>query len=105
MIIDPLLSLAISMHSQKGVYAVLLGSGVSRSAGIPTGWEVMTDLAFRVARAAGHECERSDAINWFVETHGEPPDYSRMLEALASTQAERQQLLRSYFEPSKDEAE
>jgi hypothetical protein len=53
MMIDPLLSLAISMHSQKGVYAVLLGSGVSRSAGIPTSWEVMTDLAFRVARAAG----------------------------------------------------
>ncbi len=34
--IDPVLSLAVSMHAQKGVYALLLGSGISRSAGVPT---------------------------------------------------------------------
>jgi hypothetical protein len=28
-LIDPLLSLAVSMHAQKGVYAILLGSGLS----------------------------------------------------------------------------
>ena len=33
--IDPLLSLAISLHSSKGVYALLIGSGVSTSAGVP----------------------------------------------------------------------
>ena len=32
--IDPMLSLAMSMHANPGVYALLLGSGVSRSAGI-----------------------------------------------------------------------
>jgi hypothetical protein len=105
MIIDPLLSLAISMDSQKGISAILLGSGVSRSAGIPTGWEVITNLAFRLARAGGHRCKKSAAIGWFVQKYGEPPDYSRMLEALSSTPAERQQRLRSYFEPTVEEAE
>lgn len=36
---DPTTQIAFSMFENKGVYAVLLGSGVSRSAGIPTGWE------------------------------------------------------------------
>ena len=32
--IDPLLSLAFAMHANRGTQAVLLGSGVSRAAGI-----------------------------------------------------------------------
>lgn len=39
--IDPLYSLALSMESNPGIYALLLGSGVSRIAGIPTGWEIV----------------------------------------------------------------
>ncbi len=35
-----LIPLAVTMQSGKGCLALLLGSGVSRSAGIPTGWEV-----------------------------------------------------------------
>jgi hypothetical protein len=49
--IDPLLSLAISIQSAPGVFAILAGSGLSRSAGIKTGWEITQDLA-SVARRA-----------------------------------------------------
>ncbi len=52
---DPILSLAHSMCTGKGVYAVLLGSGVSRSAGIPTGREVTLDLIRRVAALQGED--------------------------------------------------
>jgi hypothetical protein len=34
---DPLLQLSFSLHNQRGTYAVLLGSGISHAAGIPTG--------------------------------------------------------------------
>jgi hypothetical protein len=95
--IDPLLSLAVSMHAQKGVYAVLLGSGVSRSAGVPTGWEVVLDLASRLARLSGEECVGEAAASWYTIKYGERPDYSRLLDALAATPAERQQLLLSGF--------
>jgi hypothetical protein len=47
--IDPSVSLAVTVQSNKGVYALLVGSGLSRSAGVPTGWDVMTDLIRRVA--------------------------------------------------------
>lgn len=42
--IDPVHSLAFSIQANRGVYAILLGSGVSRAARIPTGWEITLDL-------------------------------------------------------------
>jgi hypothetical protein len=92
------------MHAQKGVYALLLGSGVSRSAQIPTGWEVVLDLASRLATTSGERCQGEAAASWYKTKYGEPPDYSRLLDALAATPAERQQLLRVYFEPTEEEA-
>ncbi len=100
--IDPLLSLVFSVQSQKGVYALLLGSGVSRSAGIPTGWEIVLDLIRKLARLHGEECEPNPE-EWFRKEHNAEPDYSKLLDALAATPAGRQQLLRGYFEPTEDE--
>jgi hypothetical protein len=104
-LIDPLLSLAVSMHAQKGIYAILLGSGVSRSAGIPTGWEIVLDLASRLARVSGENYEGETAASWYTSKYSRPPDYSGLLDALAATPAERQRLLRGYFEPTEGEAE
>ena len=43
------------MHSNPGAYAALIGSGVSVSAGIPTGWQVVLDLISKVARVLGED--------------------------------------------------
>ena len=51
--IDPIQSLAFSIQTNPGVYALLLGSGVSRSAGIPTGWEIVMDLLGKLAATKG----------------------------------------------------
>src|SRR5687768_12265698 len=100
--IDPLTSLAFGMHSTKGAYALLLGSGVSRAAEIPTGWDVVVDLTRKVAAMNGATCG-ADPAKWFRETFGAEPNYSVLLDRLAKTQTERQQLLRGYFEPTADE--
>jgi hypothetical protein len=99
---DPLLSLAFAMHSNRGVYALLLGSGVSRAAAIPTGWEVVIDLVRKLAAMRSEACE-PDPEAWFHGAFGEAPTYSGLLKRLCRTPAERQQLLRGYFEPSADE--
>jgi hypothetical protein len=44
---DPLTQLSFSVYENKGVFAVLLGSGLSLAAGIPTGWEITLDLIRR----------------------------------------------------------
>lgn len=102
--LDPLVSLAFTLRANPGVYAVLLGSGVSRSAGIPTGWEVVLDLVRRVGAAQGDRTiEQPD--KWYAEKFGKEPGYSDLLDALCRTQVERQQLLKSYFEPTAEERE
>ncbi len=49
----PELSLAFSVHSGPGTYAILLGSGVSSAAGILTGWGVTLDLVRQLAAMHG----------------------------------------------------
>ena len=103
--IDPIDSLAFSIQANPGVYALLLGSGVSRNAHIPTGWEITLDLIRKLAVASGESAEPGPE-NWYRENYGsEAPDYSKLVDGLAKTQAERQQLLRPYFEPSQQERE
>ena len=103
-LIDPVISLAFSIHDGKGIYALLLGSGVSRAAGIPTGWEVVLDLIRKVAHLQGESCE-PDPANWYQGKFGTSPDYARLLEMLAGSPAERAHLLRAYFEPNEEERE
>lgn len=100
--IDPLHSLAFSIQANPGVYAVLLGSGVSRSAQIPTGWEITLDFVRKLAEVAGENCG-SDPALWYRERYSQEPNYSDLLDTLAKTPAERQQLLRAYLEPSDEE--
>jgi hypothetical protein len=103
-VIDPTLSLAISVYSNKGIYALLLGSGISRSASIPTGWEVVLDLVKTLARLQHEDCE-PDPAAWYKKTFSQEPNYSLLLDTLAKSPSERNQLLRRYFEPSEAERE
>lgn len=102
--IDPINSLVFSMHANKGVYALLLGSGLSRAARIPTGWEITIELIRKVAVLEGESCD-PDPVAWFRGKTGREPNYSDLLNTIAKTPAERQQLLRSYWEPTESERE
>ncbi|TCU75296.1 SIR2-like protein [Bradyrhizobium sp. R2.2-H] len=99
---DPLTQLAFSIYESKGVFALMLGSGLSRAADIPTGWEITLDLIRRVALARGVE-EQSDWAAWYRGAAGEEPNYSALLEELASSPEERRAILHRYIEPSEDD--
>ena len=101
---DPMTSLAFSVYAGSGIHALLLGSGISRSSGIPTGWEVVLDLIRKVAAVEGQECG-GDAAAWYRSTRQKEPDYSEILAMIAKTSPERMQLLRGYFEPDEEERE
>ena len=101
---DPHLSLAFSLHSNPGVYALLLGSGVSRAAEVPTGWEVILDLTQKLAHLEEEDCG-SNPAEWYRERFDEAPSYSKILNRLARSPEERSQLLKGYFEPTKEERE
>ena len=102
--IDPVHSLTFSMQATPGVYAVLLGSGVSRAAKIPTGWEITLDLIRKLAALHGETADPHPE-RWYQDTFKKEADYSTLLDVLAKTQSERQQLLRAYLEPNAQERE
>ena len=81
---------------------MLLGSGISRSAKIPTGWEITLDLVRKLAALSGEDCG-SDPEKWYLEKFSHDPNYSDILNEVAKTATERQQLLRPYWEPTDEE--
>jgi SIR2-like domain len=91
-------ALALSLHHSPGVYAILIGSGLSRAAGIPTGWEITLDLIRRLAALEGIS-EHDDWVSWFRTKYGKQPNYSEILDALAATPSERRAILHTYIEP------
>lgn len=95
--LDPLDSLALTLHHAPGVQAILLGSGVSRAAGIPTGWEITVDLIRRLGRAQGVG-DQEDWPAWYENTFDRRPSYSEILDAVASTPAERRSVIHGYIE-------
>lgn len=102
--IDIVSTIAFEMQSAKGIFALLLGSGVSYTAKIPTGWAITLDLVRQVAAATGEDC----GINpeeWYRKKFKSSPDYSELLDRLGSTQSLRQGIIRKYIEPTAKERE
>ena len=92
------------MHANPGVYAVLAGSGVSRAAKIPTGWEITLDLIRKLAALRKEKCE-PDPEQWYQHSFNKEADYSDLLDAVCKTRTERQQLLRTYVGPTAEDRE
>jgi hypothetical protein len=100
--IDPATGLAFSLFENKGVYSLLLGSGLSRAAQIPTGWEITLDLIKRAAALKGIFNE-PDWAAWYRQQTGGEPNYSDVLSDLSSVPDERRSILHSYIEPTADD--
>lgn len=99
--IDHRTALASGLFDSPGVYAFLIGSGMSSAAGILTGWQVAQELVRRVARDRGVDLDSSGLAPeewWEQEGFGEL-SYSALIEGLAETELARRALLRRFFEP------
>jgi hypothetical protein len=78
--------------------ACLLGSGVSRTADIPTGWEIVVDLTGKLAVLEGSTAQgEQELLKWFRTRYGHEPDYSELIERLAPHGELQRGLLEPYF--------
>jgi len=100
--IEKLTTLAFSMYSNKGAYALLLGSGISRSAHIPTGWEVEEKLIQQLGATQG-VTKSDDWHQWYKDKYKHPASYSSLLEEIVGKSTERVQLMKPFFEPNDEE--
>jgi hypothetical protein len=101
-LLEPATRIAFSMVENPGVYALLLGSGISRAADIPTGWDITLDLVRRIAASEG-VTDQTDWSAWYQKRFGIEPGYSSLLDALSITPAERRSILHHYIEPTADD--
>lgn len=74
--------LALVLHAAPGRFALLLGSSISASSGILTGWNVVKDLIGKLAVATGAD-DVADPIAWYPQTYQGDPDYSRLIDEMA----------------------
>lgn len=100
---EKLMSLSFSVEANKGVYALLLGSGISYSSGIPTGWGILTELCRRIMIL--NDGAEEDPIKWYKEKYEKEPLYDEVIEMLAKTSSDRQGLLKEFFEPTAEDIE
>jgi SIR2-like domain len=100
---DPLVVLALSLAHNKGSYALLLGSGVSRSASIPTGWDIVVDMVRQIAAGLGEHCGPGQEEDWYKEKFGEEPTYDALLGQVTGFKVERASLLAGYIEPTDED--
>ncbi|MFB7030918.1 MULTISPECIES: SIR2 family protein [unclassified Streptomyces] len=104
-LIEPPMAMALNVHSSPGVYALLLGAGVSIASGVKTGWGIVEDLVGKVAavRDPDDPDARTKAMDdpeaWWEANTNEPLGYSGLLAAAAPLPASRQGMLAQYFEP------
>jgi hypothetical protein len=82
--IDPRIALSSSIEAAPGVYAILVGSGMSTAAGIPTGWQVIQDLMRRVALSESAQLNELDESieDWWMNQDYPEPRYDTLLNQL-----------------------
>lgn len=92
------------MFAAPGVYAFLVGSGLSSAAGILTGERIVLDLIRKVAMNRGIDPDElgDDPVEWWARQSGTPPRYDELFAALARSDGARQAILRPYFERRAD---
>ncbi len=97
--VDPVQSLAFTLRANPGAYALLLGSGVSRSS-VPSGWDVLVALVEQLAGL--NSVAPAESMQWYRDQFGSAPRYDEVLGTLTRSPAERVGLLRPFFEPAPD---
>lgn len=74
--LTPFEALGLSLHHTSGTQALLLGSGLSRAADIPTGREITLDLVRRLAAVQG-VTDQDDWDVWYRDRFGKEPGLSK----------------------------
>ncbi|HKB50375.1 MAG TPA: SIR2 family protein [Solirubrobacterales bacterium] len=99
--LDPIVSLSVAVAEAPGSHAFLLGSGVSREAGVPTGqqvfWQAVGEL-YRLEEKTSETPDENELGEWLKKTDREGLGYSAILELIAPDPANRRDYLAKHFE-------
>lgn len=98
--LDPIISLTVAMAEAPGSYAMLLGSGVSRDAGVPTGSDVFwigVGELYRMENECIDTPDREVLGKWLKDSDRDQLNYSELLELITPDPATRRDYLAKHF--------
>lgn len=79
-------------------YILLCGAGVSRDAGVPTGWEIMLNTADYIRKASPDYDEKENVEDWFKNSSFKDATYSELLEKVFPTTVAQQEYLSGHLD-------
>jgi len=98
MALDPIVSLSVAIAEAPGSHAFLLGSGISREAGVPSGeevlWQAVGEL-YRLENSTANTPGRDGLDEWLKESGRERFTYSQILQLIVPDPATRRDYLAS----------
>jgi len=97
---DEIIPIAFALNNSRRRYALLVGSGISQDAGIPTASEITDDL---IQQIAGKQIKRGQKPqDWYKDRHkGKEPTFASLFEEIAPSEKDRAGILNQFFEPDK----
>lgn len=79
-------------------YILLCGAGVSKDAGIPTGWEIMLNTADYIRKSHSEYNENENIESWFKNSEYKNATYSELLEKVFPTTVSQQEYLSNHLD-------
>jgi hypothetical protein len=101
--LDPIVSLSVALAEAPGTCAFFLGSGVSRDANVPTGWEILRhglQRLYQLETSSEAPVDDDRLDSWLAKTGKQDITYAQLLELLAPDLATRREYLAGFFEGS-----
>ena len=95
---NAIVSLTATALPNEKRYILLCGAGVSKDAGVPTGWEIMLNTANHI-RMANADCNlHEDVETWFKNSEYKDWTYSELLSKVFPTTIAQQEYLSEHLE-------
>jgi NAD-dependent SIR2 family protein deacetylase len=98
--INPIFPLSYNLADGKKKYVLFCGAGVSKDAGIPTGWEILLETVRHIrTQKEGENKEYTDKeMETYYEENFEDSTYSDIIESLFPSTEEQRAFLENFFE-------
>ena len=98
--INPIFPLSYNLADGKKKYVLFCGAGVSKDAGIPTGWEILLETVRHIrTQKEGENKEYTDKeMETYYEENFEDYTYSDIIESLFPSTEEQRAFLENFFE-------
>ncbi len=98
--LNPLIPLAVNLADCRKRFLLFIGSGVSKDAGVPTGWDILIDTLGKIYSQEhnGQTLSYQDIEDWYKNERSlRNLGYSEILDFMCKGQEQKRQYLNDYF--------